>query len=199
MAEAARRRGHAYQVLTDHTQIAGHRPRPRAGPGRGAARDHRRRSTPGSRRRRRPARRRRRRRPRASACSTAASSRSAPTACSTTRTTCWPASTSSSRRSTSSRRQPRAELTRRTLNAIRSPHVDVIAHPSGRMIGGRDDLDLDWDVVYAEAARTGHGARDERLAASARPRRRARAPRGRGRAASCRSTPTPTRPPSSTT
>ncbi|HYH92395.1 MAG TPA: DNA polymerase/3'-5' exonuclease PolX [Candidatus Saccharimonadales bacterium] len=54
-----------------------------------------------------------------------------------------------------SRRQSRAELTRRTLNAIRSPHVDVIAHPSGRMLMGRDDLDLDWDVVYAEAARTG--------------------------------------------
>lgn len=54
-----------------------------------------------------------------------------------------------------SRRQTRAELTTRTLNAIRSPHVDVIAHPSGRMIGGRDDLDLDWDVVYDEAARTG--------------------------------------------
>jgi len=54
-----------------------------------------------------------------------------------------------------SRRQPRAELTRRTLNAIRSPHVDVVAHPAGRVIGGRDDLDLDWDVVYAEAARTG--------------------------------------------
>ncbi len=54
-----------------------------------------------------------------------------------------------------SRRQTRAELTQRTLNGIRSPHVDVIAHPSGRMINGRDDLDLDWDVVYAEAARTG--------------------------------------------
>ncbi len=54
-----------------------------------------------------------------------------------------------------SRRQSRAELTQRTLNGIRSPHVDVIAHPSGRMINGRDDLDLDWDVVYAEAARTG--------------------------------------------
>jgi DNA polymerase (family 10) len=53
------------------------------------------------------------------------------------------------------RRQSRAELTRRTLNAIRSPHVDVIAHPSGRKIGERDDLDLDWDAVYAEAARTG--------------------------------------------
>ena len=53
------------------------------------------------------------------------------------------------------RRQTRAELTARTLTAIRNPHVDVIAHPSGRMIGTRDDLDLDWDAVYAEAARTG--------------------------------------------
>ncbi len=54
-----------------------------------------------------------------------------------------------------SRRQSRDDLTQRTLNGIRSPHVDVIAHPSGRMIGTRDDLDLDWDAVYAEAARTG--------------------------------------------
>ncbi len=54
-----------------------------------------------------------------------------------------------------SRRQPRAELTRRTLNAIRSPHVDVIAHPAGRMIQGRDDLDLDWEVIYDAAAGTG--------------------------------------------
>ena len=53
------------------------------------------------------------------------------------------------------RRQPRAELTRRTLNAIRSPHVDVIAHPSGRMIQSRDDLDLDWDAVFEAAAATG--------------------------------------------
>ena len=54
-----------------------------------------------------------------------------------------------------SRRQPRAELTQRVLNAIENPHVDVIAHPSGRMIGTRDDLDLDWDTVYRAAARTG--------------------------------------------
>ena len=53
------------------------------------------------------------------------------------------------------RRQPRAELTQRVLNAIENPHVDVIAHPSGRMIGTRDDLDLDWETVYAAAARTG--------------------------------------------
>ncbi len=53
------------------------------------------------------------------------------------------------------RRQTRAELTARVLGAIRNPNVDVIAHPSGRMIDTRDDLDLDWDAVYAEAARTG--------------------------------------------
>jgi DNA polymerase (family 10) len=53
------------------------------------------------------------------------------------------------------RRPPRADLTRRTLNAIRSPHVDVIAHPSGRMIQTRDDLDLDWDAVFEAAAATG--------------------------------------------
>ncbi|HEX9188041.1 MAG TPA: DNA polymerase/3'-5' exonuclease PolX, partial [Vicinamibacteria bacterium] len=53
------------------------------------------------------------------------------------------------------RRQPRDELTRRTLSAIRSPHVDVIAHPAGRMIGTRDDLDLDWDAVFEAAAATG--------------------------------------------
>jgi len=54
-----------------------------------------------------------------------------------------------------SRRQPRSELTGRTLTAIRSPHVDIVAHPAGRMIQTRDDLALDWDTVYAEAARTG--------------------------------------------
>jgi len=55
------------------------------------------------------------------------------------------------------RRQPRGQLTGRVLGAIRSPHVDVVAHPAGRMLGGRarDDLDLDWDAVFAAAAATG--------------------------------------------
>ncbi len=53
------------------------------------------------------------------------------------------------------RRQSRAELTARTLAAIHSPHVDIVAHPSGRKIGDRPDLDLDWDVIYAAAAETG--------------------------------------------
>ncbi len=55
------------------------------------------------------------------------------------------------------RRQPRAQLTARVLGAIGSPHVDVIAHPAGRMLGerSRDDLDLAWDEIYAAAAATG--------------------------------------------
>ncbi len=53
------------------------------------------------------------------------------------------------------RRQPREQLMARVMAALRSPHVDILAHPAGRVIGGRDDLDLDWDEVYAEAARTG--------------------------------------------
>lgn len=53
------------------------------------------------------------------------------------------------------RKQTKGELTARVLGAIRSPHVDVIAHPAGRMIQTRADLDLDWDAVYQAAAETG--------------------------------------------
>ena len=66
-----------------------------------------------------------------------------------------------------SRRQTREQLTARTLAAIRNPNVDVIAHPAGRYIGIRDDLDLDWDAVFSEAAATGTALElngsDERL------------------------------------
>jgi len=53
------------------------------------------------------------------------------------------------------RRQSARQLTERVLAAIHSPHVDIIAHPSGRMLTGRDELPLEWEIVYAEAARTG--------------------------------------------
>ena len=39
--------------------------------------------------------------------------------------------------------------------AMRSPHVDIISHPSGRRIGGRPELDLDWEAFYRLAAETG--------------------------------------------
>ena len=53
------------------------------------------------------------------------------------------------------RRQPRAQLMSRYELALRSPHVDIIAHPSGRKIGQRPDLDLDWEAFYRLAAETG--------------------------------------------
>ncbi|CAN5533977.1 DNA polymerase/3'-5' exonuclease PolX [soil metagenome] len=53
------------------------------------------------------------------------------------------------------RRQPRAQLMQRYRVALENPHVDIIAHPSGRKIGIRDDLDLDWDAFYRLAAETG--------------------------------------------
>jgi len=52
------------------------------------------------------------------------------------------------------RRQPRAQLMARYRVALRNKHVDVITHPSGRKIGIRDDLDLDWEAFYREAAET---------------------------------------------
>lgn len=53
------------------------------------------------------------------------------------------------------RRQPRARLMARYELAMRNPHVDIISHPSGRKIGQRPELDLDWDALYGLAAETG--------------------------------------------
>lgn len=48
--------------------------------------------------------------------------------------------------------QSKEELTARLISAIRSPHVDIIAHPTGRIIGVRDPYPLDLDAVFAAAA-----------------------------------------------
>ncbi len=52
-------------------------------------------------------------------------------------------------------RQGREKVTMRTLSAIRNPHVDVIAHPTGRMIPDREGADLDMDAVLDAAAEHG--------------------------------------------
>jgi DNA polymerase (family 10) len=52
-------------------------------------------------------------------------------------------------------RQPRDQVTRRLLNALRNPHVDIIAHPTGRLLPDRDGADLDWQAVYAAAQESG--------------------------------------------
>jgi DNA polymerase (family 10) len=52
-------------------------------------------------------------------------------------------------------RQPRETLTERLLGVLDNRHVDVIAHPSGRLLEQREGGDFDWDRVFATAARTG--------------------------------------------
>ena len=51
----------------------------------------------------------------------------------------------------SSLRQPRQQVTERLLKAIRNPHVDIIGHPTGRMIPNREGADLDMEAVFQAA------------------------------------------------
>jgi DNA polymerase (family 10) len=53
------------------------------------------------------------------------------------------------------RGQSSEQLTARTLAAIENPNVDVIAHPTGRIVNRRDPVALDWPRVFEAAARTG--------------------------------------------
>lgn len=49
----------------------------------------------------------------------------------------------------------RDKLTERTIAAMENPYICAIGHPSGRLIGAREAMDLDWEKVFAAAARTG--------------------------------------------
>lgn len=52
-------------------------------------------------------------------------------------------------------KQTREQLTRRIITAMRNPHIKVIAHPTGRLIGQRPPYDLDLRAVMREARETG--------------------------------------------
>jgi DNA polymerase (family X) len=51
--------------------------------------------------------------------------------------------------------QTRAAMTRRLVRACENRHVNIIGHPTARMIGRRPPVDVDLDEVFAAAARTG--------------------------------------------
>jgi DNA polymerase (family X) len=51
--------------------------------------------------------------------------------------------------------QPREQITKRLLNALNNPHVDMIGHPSARLVGEREPVDADWDAVFDTAQKTG--------------------------------------------
>ncbi|MBI3947389.1 MAG: DNA polymerase/3'-5' exonuclease PolX [Armatimonadetes bacterium] len=46
-------------------------------------------------------------------------------------------------------------MTRRILKAIRNPHVDVLGHPTGRILGRRDPYPVDMEAVARAAAESG--------------------------------------------
>ena len=52
-------------------------------------------------------------------------------------------------------RQPRERITERLVNVIRNPHVDIIGHPSGRLLPNREGADLDYDQLLQEAQKAG--------------------------------------------
>lgn len=52
-------------------------------------------------------------------------------------------------------RQDREQITQRVMNAIHNPYVDVIGHPSGRILGQREESALDLDAVIKAAGKTG--------------------------------------------
>jgi DNA polymerase (family 10) len=54
-----------------------------------------------------------------------------------------------------SHRLKEAEQTQRLCAAMENPHVDLIGHPTGRLIGRREPYPLDMEAVIAKAAETG--------------------------------------------
>jgi DNA polymerase (family X) len=52
-------------------------------------------------------------------------------------------------------RMPVRELTKRTVEAMRNPHVRCLSHPKGRILNHRPENALDLDRVFEVAVRTG--------------------------------------------
>jgi DNA polymerase (family 10) len=52
-------------------------------------------------------------------------------------------------------RMPARELTKRTVEAMRNPHVRCLSHPKGRIINHRPENALDLDEVFGVALETG--------------------------------------------
>ena len=52
-------------------------------------------------------------------------------------------------------RQDRERLTERYIKAISHPLVHILAHPSGRLFGAREEADADWERIFKAAASSG--------------------------------------------
>ena len=52
-------------------------------------------------------------------------------------------------------KQDQKTMTKRIINACYNPYVNIIAHPTGRILGRRDPYDVNIDLVLEAAAATG--------------------------------------------
>ena len=52
-------------------------------------------------------------------------------------------------------RMPRADMTRRILKAMHNPHVDIISHPTGRILKRREEYEVVFDDLLNAARETG--------------------------------------------
>ncbi|MDP3882736.1 MAG: DNA polymerase/3'-5' exonuclease PolX, partial [Candidatus Staskawiczbacteria bacterium] len=55
----------------------------------------------------------------------------------------------------SSLKLPKQEMTNRLIKAMKNPNIDIISHPTGRLIGKRDEYQLDFDKILKVAKETG--------------------------------------------
>jgi len=51
-------------------------------------------------------------------------------------------------------KMPKAEMTKRLVRAIENPHIDIISHPTGRVIHKRSGYELDMEEIFQAAAKT---------------------------------------------
>lgn len=52
-------------------------------------------------------------------------------------------------------RQPKSEMTKRLITAMKNSHVDIIAHPTGRILQRREEITIDLKEVIKAAKKTG--------------------------------------------
>jgi DNA polymerase (family 10) len=51
-------------------------------------------------------------------------------------------------------KMPKEKMTERIITAMKNPHIDIISHPSGRLIGRRDEYQIDFEKILKVARDT---------------------------------------------
>jgi DNA polymerase (family 10) len=52
-------------------------------------------------------------------------------------------------------KMPREKMTERIIKAMKNPNIDIISHPTGRLIQRRDEFQIDFDEILRVAKETG--------------------------------------------